>query len=420
MTPQLAPDAVVPQRDRLLDERWMQQWFADRLGVRAAGRGACRLVRAKYRIGESLRVRYDLDTGARRLPLAVRVFPPGVSRSIYERSLARALPVNGVPPVVHDPALEMVAWVFPNDRKISRLADVMAPLRCGRDEPTQAELVSWVPEKLATARHATAGETAHCYAKIYGDQTPLPPVAAMRAIAGVHATPLGPMRLPAVLATSDDQRLLTIEAGPGRLLATLPAACREQALRHLGAALATLHTTTPPAGLPTHDRLGVARIERAAELLGKARPDLAPRAAALARCLRVEARPAAPDVLVHGDVHARNVLCARDSITLIDLDQVALGPAAADLASVLASLACEQSSGSSSAANAARLGHALCDGYALVRPLPDRAALGWHVRAAVLVERCLRAVNRVRTDELAHLAAYLDHALRAEGDGLYA
>jgi hypothetical protein len=38
----------------------------------------------------------------------------------------------------------------------------------------------------------------------------------------------------------------------------------------------------------------------------------------------------------------------------------------------------------------------------------------------VLVERCLRAVNRVRTDELAHLAAYLDHALRAEGDGLYA
>ena len=53
---------------------------------------------------------------------------------------------------------------------------------------------------------------------------------------------------------------------------------------------------------------------------------------------------------------------------------------------------------------------ALLDGYAAVRDLPARDELDWHVAAALLTERALRAVNRIRPDGLVHLGAVLADA----------
>ena len=62
------------------------------------------------------------------------------------------------------------------------------------------------------------------------------------------------------------------------------------------------------------------------------------------------------------------------------------------------------------AARGERVRAALLDGYASARELPDRADLDWHVAAALLSERALRAVNRVREDGLAHLGPVLADA----------
>ncbi len=49
-------------------------------------------------------------------------------------------------------------------------------------------------------------------------------------------------------------------------------------------------------------------------------------------------------------------------------------------------------------------------GYAELAPLPPADSLRWHEAAALLVERALRAVQRVREPELEALGAILGAA----------
>jgi Ser/Thr protein kinase RdoA (MazF antagonist) len=97
-------------------------------------------------------------------------------------------------------------------------------------------------------------------------------------------------------------------------------------------------------------------------------------------------------------------------MTLIDLDQAAAGPAAADLGGMLAGLRYCRRVGLCSRAAERALAGAFLAGYAAVRPLPPPAELRWHAAAALLAERALRAVNRVRAEGLLHLGEILDDA----------
>jgi len=113
--------------------------------------------------------------------------------------------------------------------------------------------------------------------------------------------------------------------------------------------------------------------------------------------------------VVHGDVHLKNGLLQGRRIALIDLDQTGLGTAAMDLGSALAGLR-YRALVDDETARGERARSALLDGYASARELPGRADLDWHIAAALLSERALRAVNRVREDGLAHLGAVLADA----------
>jgi Ser/Thr protein kinase RdoA (MazF antagonist) len=99
-------------------------------------------------------------------------------------------------------------------------------------------------------------------------------------------------------------------------------------------------------------------------------------------------------------------------VALIDLDQAGLGPAAADLGSALAGIR-YSALVADEAARGDRLQRALVDGYASLRDVPDPETLRWHVAAALLSERALRAVSRIRPDGLAHLGAVLADARAA-------
>jgi Ser/Thr protein kinase RdoA (MazF antagonist) len=108
-------------------------------------------------------------------------------------------------------------------------------------------------------------------------------------------------------------------------------------------------------------------------------------------------------------VHLKNGLLQARRIALIDLDQVGVGPAAADLGSAIAGMRFNALVGDETA-RGERLQQALLDGYASLRELPDRDALRWHTAAALLSERALRSVNRIRPDGLAHLGAVIADA----------
>jgi aminoglycoside phosphotransferase len=415
----LAPDPAVPARDVLLDAAAMGERLAHLMG--ADGRldiDHYRRGRVKYRVGGSLRVVHEIEVaGASRL-VASRTFRDGRSEEVYRRALEMARDAGQLHGVAHDPELEAVFWTFPNDRKIATL-EALAPATgtvsrlLGRPI-ARTQLVAYAPEKAATAACFEEPDTPPvAYAKVFADADEL--AASKRAHAAVFDQ-LGAghvaLRVPAVLATGDEERMLVVEAVEGRRIDALRGPERIEAMRCYGAALATLHSLDAPADLPPFTRLAPARQAPAAELIGRARPDVAAAAACLAAELEA-VRPAAADqVCLHGDVHLKNGLIERRRVALIDLDQAGLGPAAVDLGSAMAGLRYHALVADETARGVC-LQDALLDGYASLRELPDPEALRWHVAAALLTERALRAVNRIRPDGLAHLGAVLADARAA-------
>ena len=204
---------------------------------------------------------------------------------------------------------------------------------------------------------------------------------------------------------------MVLEPIAGRRLDTLTAGELRDALRRLGAALAALHALAPappsavhPPGAraarhgrrrdrpraPGRRRAGGARARRAARAPG-------PRGTAR----RLPARRRQP---------AQRASSTATASRLVDLEDAAAGPAAADLGQVLAGLLAARVRGEIDETTERALGDALLAGYAGPRR-PPRDALRWHTAASVLARVALPAVNRVRPDLLRPPAA------AAEGRG---
>jgi hypothetical protein len=374
----LAPDPAVPQRDALLDERRMGALLGHRLAGAPAQR--CERVNAKYRVGDSLRVAYRVGDHI----VAGRTFP-GRSERVYEQAAAAAFDAGDAPAVLHAAELETVFWVFPNDRRLTALrllADGSLDRLTGH-RGVRAQLVAYAPERAATVRCRAAGRVV-AYVKLHWD-------AAERELARTDAAAqaIGAddehVRIPRVLGSTQD--VLVLEPLPGERLDGM----REPALERLGTALARLHAVAPPPR--RFDRVDPGRLDRAAEIVAAARPDCAAAAARLRE--RLAATPGdGPAVHLHGDPNLRNALLDGDRIALVDLEDAAAGPAAADLGFVIAG-------------GSRRHAAALLRGYARLATPPDAAQLRWHAAASALARIAVPAVGRVRPAALATLGALL-------------
>ena len=164
-------------------------------------------------------------------------------------------------------------------------------------------------------------------------------------------------------------------------------------------------------------QLHTSRIRNSARLVGMARPELA----RVLHDFAVEllARyPVLDDMrFLRGDCHTKNALAGADALALIDLDQAAVGPAAADIGSLLARLRMGTIVGERSAEAECALRQMFLSGYGLVAPLPSPAVLNWYTAATMLVERAIRAVNRVQVEALDHLDEVVNGAVASLGGG---
>ncbi len=420
--PALAPDARLPRRDTLLDAPVMTERLSRLLGadgpvaIDRYDRG-----RVKYKLGDSLRVLHEVEIDGTPRLVASRTFAGDRSASVYERA-TRAVAGDGpLRAVAHDPELGTVFWTFPNDRKIAGLAalgaDTGAVSRLLGRPVARTELAAYAPEKSATAACLGAGGRVLAYVKVYASADEAAHARRVHRSLPARLDGAEPLRLPAAIAYDAAGPMLAVEALHGRRIDGLRGDELTGAMRRFGAALAALHALPAPHGLPAFTRLDADRQPFAAGVVARARPDVAALALRLAADLAA-GRPddAGAPVPLHGDVHLKNGLLLPDGrIGLIDLDQCGAGPAAADLGSLLAGLRYRALVGGDPAA-AGDLEHALLEGYAERRVLPAPAVLGWHVAAALLSERALRAVNRIRPEGLEHLAAVL-RAARASLTG---
>ena len=324
----LAPDAAIPARDAMLDPAAMAAHLPGILGLDGplAIRDV-RLVRAKYRIGESLRVvlRLTLDDGEHLV--SARTFPDGGARAAIAAA-PLAVPAGPLRPVTHDPALGAVWWAVPNDRRLRSLPLLLAPppgLAVLHPEPgawRRSRLAELAPERSATAAALDGDGRVIAYAKAYA-----PGTVDVRAFAhryGVAAAALDGVpgvRAPRALAWSAEHEVLLLECMPGLRWDHLGDDDQRIALGRLGTAIATLHGVDPSGcGAGPFGRLRADRVARSCALVAEALPEFAGRIAGIADALA--ARPPDRDrpVLLHGDCHPKNALAEPDGLALIDLD----------------------------------------------------------------------------------------------------
>jgi hypothetical protein len=402
VTPPLARDPAVPQRDALLAPDAVAELIAERLASDGAALTRCERVRATYRCGDGLRVLHRVEIGGETLHVAARTLRRERLERIASRLVARAVPTDPLRPVVAVPELGALFWTFPNDRKLPALPALPRTVAgiVGRDG-TSLRLVAYAPEKSAALECLDEAGRPLAYAKAYADDAGAAGARLHRRLASDLAGAPGAPRLPRMLGYAAPSRTLVIEPVAGAPVSDVPS------FRAFGAALGTLHDLEAPPSLPPFRRLLPDRLERAARILGTVRPDVREPVDALARKLVAEAEDQRqPLSVLHGDVHPKNALVHDGRIALIDLDQVAAGAPAAELGSALAGLEYRRIA----VGDAGGFEGALLEGYATVRRLPGPRALAWHTAAALLAERALRAVARIRPEGLAALDTLIARA----------
>ncbi len=408
----LVYDPALPQRDLLLDPHQVVPSLEAALS--RTGRltiAACEVVRVKYRVGESLRVRYRIETEDGEQALTLRAFPNGGSEEAFRRSGGDVRSTGLLRPLAHLPQLGSVVWVFPNDRRLDldlvepRSPALAAMLGC---VPHRCRLVAYAPEKTATVRCEDASGRPLAFVKVYREGDHLRSlhvhVSLSRALApgGMH------LELPQVIGSSSNA--VALAPLDGAALEALRGRGRAAAYERLGAAVARLHSLPAPDD-QRFERLEPDRLSPAAEVIARARPDVGAAAQRLVdRLQHAHELSDEPRVCLHGDLHPKNALRRGDRIALIDLDQVSTGHAAADLGGMLAGLRYDRLTGAIGAAAERQLCQGVLAGYASVRPLPPATVIDWHTASALLVERALRAVNRIRPHGLRHLHEILDDA----------
>lgn len=356
----------------------------------------------------------------------VRFFPPGVSPARMAKAKAAAIVPSKIGPgVLHLDTVGAVAWAFPNDRKIlgahvlssvERFSKVVfTKLRAAGDVSAACvkgvTVLRYVPEHGCTARIDLDGPPFTLIAKISSDDRGEAGLAAMRAIRR------GDDRLcPAPVAALPQFNLAIQSFAPG---APLPAEDyldpRTGAAGRAMALLALLHQTPPPARLPRLDtRAAVATT--AERLSAFADRD----AVAALRLLRAHEPPAPPlqESLLHGDLHFGNILVDQTRGVLIDFDAAMAGPPEHDLGGFLAAMLWRGAiAGMSSTALLAALAGAV-DAYRNVERAPlNLPFLSWRIGEALISERLVRALTRMKPDRKHALAPLLDwseHALRGD------
>ena len=401
----LAPDPALPHRDLLLDDQQM----AARLSLLISRRGpsrvdSCEKERIKYRIGESLRILYRLSLNGRVHLVAAKAFArphtetaAGISETSEQRS-----------PQFVDSDIRAAFWMFPNDRKIKHLSllrdmpETLSPVLAGNWY--QSEGVAYVPEKCATVRCLDHDGRAIGYAKMYAATEGQGIYTTYHQLASACTRVVNP------LAYSEPYRLLLLDAVPGTRIADLKGKKLIDGFAGLAQTLASLHSTPIPSQFPRFHRHDLDRLRKCARIVGMARPDVAQVASQLDDDLRSTVSPAEHLVCLHGDVHPKNGIALNGLVTLIDLDQSAAGPSAADLGSMLALLHYNWRVGLLTRRRERQLASAFLDAYAGSRQLPPQRSLRWHTAAALLSERCLRSVNRIRPEGLRHLSQLLTDA----------
>jgi len=436
-------DAVLPQLAAALDPAAMAEAFAGVLALHGVRVEACRVERVKYRPGRNATVAYCLalrDAGCNAFEqhVAARLCAPGDADRTVRASVAALGPSRAGPALHWLPALDMLTWWWPNDRKLNApralsdpavlRAQVLPALmpalgaRAADVHDCALQVVQYVPELRLCARadlrwHAGGEPQAR---RVYGKASREQHGAiAHGLLAQLQASPAwraGRLHTPRALLWHAPSESYWQEGLPGTPLLDAPAALREACAPALGAQLAALHATptaTPREITPAGLRQRLDEVVRVlSPLLGGAVPAAAQALLAAWPALGMRSST------LHGDFHGRNILVedrARGPhVALIDLDGLGRGPALLELGSWIADAIYRALLEGHPAQREGRAWRALLEAYVQAGgERPEPAALRWAVAWQLLTQRAWRCVVNLKpgryalAPQLVRLAAEL-------------
>lgn len=347
---------------------------------------------------------------------------PGGGKRIASLSFrmpgSEAVAAEGIPV----PELDAQLWEFPDDPGLpairvlvdcpDALADVLPPVA----RPVGWSLLSYLPGTRCTVLHASAEGTPVAVGKLQSGAA-----WTHRAMESLQALSGGAFALAPPLALDAERGIRWEGFVPGeRLDRIADPGLREQGIRAAVAGLVALHRTMVP-GLPTRDAVTVlSRITgKTAKRVDAVLPHLSERLRGV--CRRLEAmRPCLDDgapLTLHGDFHPANILIRPAGAVFIDLDAMALGDPAYDLALFATRLLLIAQLQPAQTRDLVRIARSLPDLYVEKggRPIPSRT-FTWYV-AALLAGRQVHTCIRHFAPGLGSLAEALVAGAEAALDG---
>lgn len=444
-------DAELPQLLLILDPKHMKEILCQGMFSSARERErfrirGCEIIQVRYKPASSCMVSYRLEIEDRATGttgeqiLCGRAVPKGRSQSQWERAAARALvqPRFGKP-LVHLPAIHMVLWSFPNDRKMRTLSAAVDAVHSASTGPprwllsrfgtewqvsnTTSRVLRYVGEHTCTVQTSVelnhpsrpTRRTLSLFGKTYYDEEGAQTDRVMQQLWNSDSRRSG--RLGIAEPLWYDARLKTLwQLGIHGVTLEYLTLDSPECISHLMKAartIAVFHTT-----LVSDVRLVTVldlldTLEKVTGILLRSRPSCRPLLVPLVERLTAQAKTVSiqPTATLHGDLHMKNLLLTEDNIALIDLDNVCAGHPGQDLGSFVAGLLTGALAKQVPVSNLAAPVRAFLNHYDQCAPWKlDQPTLAWFTAVALVVERAHRSITRQKGNQRGHIEALLNYA----------
>jgi aminoglycoside phosphotransferase (APT) family kinase protein len=434
MTPVLPVDKVLPHLPIALEPTLMKEVFYHALLKNDSTLFSlefCSIERIKYKPGQNCMISYRLHlqhrlSGQRQVQLVcARFYPQGDSHSRYEKAKREILvrPVIGEA-IVHVPELELVIWMFPNDRKlqhISKLTDdrflkeallpsVMAAHLGPEWTITELyhELVHYAPEHTCTVRahlklenHQGKMQALTLYGKTYDGNQGIETYRLMQLLWNSQARKNGLLNTAKPLSYHPHYTMLWQQGLSGQPLITLnpTSSAFTKSLIQVARSVATLHQMPLGCRRKVTSEDGQQKLRTMTECIAQVKPDIAIELEGIVYKLLNQAKHLGkqPQATLHGDLHWQNFLIDNGTISVIDLDNVCQGSPWQDIGSFIAALYYRGLLENIPLTTIDHLSKTFCNAYALASPWKlDQDAIRWYTAMALITERVFRSITRLK------------------------
>ncbi len=332
----------------------------------------CEIERIKYKPGKNCLILYRVaicDSKSQNViqqRLCTRIYEPGGAQARFLKAASQTnSPSRDVNSLHHIPALDMVIWTFPNERKLLTLPKIVHASYLERNilpdliennfgknwlwDSYTHQIIHYVPEHTCTVKLNVQLQD-----KIYGYRRSLTIYGKTYYNDEGAYTHKNMADFWQRTARKQDQLLIARPLGYDKKLKTLwqqsvPGVPLQSydltgkpflsLMAQAGIALAKFHTVS----IKNKKRLDVYDIQ---QKLRRVKNDfshcqvlssnLTKRIQTLLQ--KIETVNMLPEVTLHGDVHLKNFLAHKGRVAIIDMDNICRGPAFADLGSFIATL----------------------------------------------------------------------------------